>query len=92
LTIVCIFAALLIAKFYGARRLRLLTVGLAFNFILWSLNIVQYALLHKSLDFWSRFWIETVAISISGIAALMLTGAGVRSLAGRFAKTPSGPQ
>ena len=56
---------------------------MAFNFILGSASVVQYALLQKSLDFRSRFWIEAIAVSISGIIALVLAlvGAGVWSLA-----------
>jgi O-antigen/teichoic acid export membrane protein len=82
LMIIFSFAAPLLASFYDEPRLRLMTVAVASNFILGSLNVVQYALLQKSLDFRSRFWIETVAISGSGIIALALAlaGAGVWSL------------
>jgi O-antigen/teichoic acid export membrane protein len=85
LTIIFSLAAPLVSSFYGEPRLRLLTVAVAFNFILGSLNVVQYALLQKSLDFRSRFWIEAVAIAISGIIAVVLAvaGAGVWSLAGQ---------
>jgi O-antigen/teichoic acid export membrane protein len=57
----------------------------AFNFILGSLSVVHYALLQKSLDFRSWFWIEVVTVSISGILALVLalSGFGVWSLAGQ---------
>ena len=74
------------AIFYGEPRLEMMTVALAFNFVLGSLNIVPYALLHKALDFRSRFRIETVAISTSGIIAvvLALSGAGVWSLIGQY--------
>ena len=77
LTIIFILAAPLISSFYGEPQLRLLTVALAFNFILGSASVVQYALLQKSLDFRSRFWIELIAVSISGIIALVLALVGV---------------
>ena len=66
-------------------QLRLLTIAVAFNFLIGSLNVVQNALLQKSLNFRTGFWIEGVAISISGIAALVLAqaGAGVWSLVGQ---------
>jgi O-antigen/teichoic acid export membrane protein len=85
LTTIFILAAPLISGFYGEPRLPLLTFAVAFNFILGSASIVQYALLQKSLDFRRRFWIETIAISISGIVAIVLAlaGAGVWSLAGQ---------
>ena len=83
LTIIFILAAPLVSGFYGEPQLRLLTVALAFNFILDSTTVVPFALLQKSLDFRSRFWIEAIAIPISGIiaVALALAGAGVWSLA-----------
>ena len=81
LTIVFSLGAPLIARFYDKPQLRLLTIAVAFNFLIGSLNVVQNALLQKSLNFQTRFWIESVAISISGIAALVLAlaGAGVWS-------------
>ena len=74
-----------VSRFYGEPQLRLLTVAVAFNFILDSATVVQYALLYRSLDFRTRFWIETIATAFSGILALMLAmaGAGVWSLAGQ---------
>jgi O-antigen/teichoic acid export membrane protein len=85
LTIVFSTGAPLIAGFYDKPQLRLLTIVVAFNFLIGSLNVVQNALLQKSLNFQTLFWIESVAISISGIAALVLAlaGAGVWSLVGQ---------
>ena len=82
LTMIFILAAPLISSFYGEPELRPLTLAVAFNFILGSASVVQYALLQKSLDFRSRFWIEFITVSISGIIALVLAlvGAGVWSL------------
>jgi O-antigen/teichoic acid export membrane protein len=85
LTVIFILAAPLVSTFYGEPQLQLLTVAVAFNFILGSLSVVHYALLQKSLDFRSWFWIEVVTVSISGILALVLalSGFGVWSLAGQ---------
>jgi O-antigen/teichoic acid export membrane protein len=85
LTLVFSLSAPLIARFYGEPLLRPLMVVVAFNFIIGSLNVVQYSLLQKALDFQRRFWIDTVAIAISGFFALVLAlaGAGVWSLVGQ---------
>jgi O-antigen/teichoic acid export membrane protein len=85
LTIVFSTGAPLIAEFYDKPQLRLLTIVVALNFLIGSLNVVQNALLQRSLDFRTLFWIESVAISISGITALVLAlaGAGVWSLVGQ---------
>ena len=85
LTVVLACVAPLIAKFYGEPRLQTMTIVLALNFILASLHVVQYALIHKALDFRSRFRIEIAAISSSAIVALALAlaGAGVWSLVGQ---------
>jgi O-antigen/teichoic acid export membrane protein len=85
LTIIFSLGAPLIAKFYDKPQLLLPTIAVAFNFLLGSLNVVQNALLQKSLNFQTGFWVESVAISISGIAALVLAlaGAGVWSLVGQ---------
>ena len=86
LTAIFVLAAPLIARFYKEPELRLLTVAIATNFFFGSLNVVQNALLDKSLSFRTKFWIETVSISASGIVALglALTGAGVWSLVGQL--------
>jgi O-antigen/teichoic acid export membrane protein len=85
LAIILSCAAPLIAHFYGEPQLRTMTIVLALNFIFSSSHVVQYALIHKALDFQNRFRIETVAISSSGIVALVmaLAGAGVWSLVGQ---------
>jgi len=78
-------AAPLVARYYGEPQLRLLTIALAFNFLLVPLGVVQNALLSKSMDFQTRFWIEMVSAAASGLCALALamTGAGVWSLVGQ---------
>ncbi len=82
LTITVALAAPLVARFYGEPRLVLLTAAMALSFILGAFSFVQSALLAKSLDFRTRFWIEGFAIATSVIVALALAlaGAGVWSL------------
>jgi O-antigen/teichoic acid export membrane protein len=86
LTGVFALAAPFVASFYEEPQLRLLTTAIAINFFLGSLNVVQNALLDKSLNFRTKFWIEIVSIFASGIVALLLasTGAGVWSLVGQL--------
>jgi O-antigen/teichoic acid export membrane protein len=85
LTATFVLAAPLIARFYGEPKLSLLTVAIAPNFILGSLNVVQNALLDKALNFRIKFWIEIVAVFASGLVALVLAlqGYGVWSLVGQ---------
>lgn len=86
LTLLLAITAPLVARFYEEPRLTLLTIAVAFNFPLESLNVVQNALLSKSLNFRRKFWIEGVSILTGGIAALILAleGAGVWSLVGQL--------
>jgi O-antigen/teichoic acid export membrane protein len=81
-TLLFCLAAPLVALFYGEPSLRLLTMAVAINFPLTSLNVVQIALLDKSLNFRTRFWVNTISISVAGAVALSLAlaGAGVWSL------------
>jgi PST family polysaccharide transporter len=85
LTAVFALTAPLVARFYDEPQLRLLTVAIAFNFFLGSLNVVQSALLDKALNFRARFWIETASYISSGAVAVALafSGAGVWSLVGQ---------
>ncbi len=85
LTILFVLAAPLIARFYKEPLLRLLTSIVALNLILGSLNVVQNALLERSLNFRAKFWIGSVSLSVSGTVAigLALIGAGVWSLVGQ---------
>jgi O-antigen/teichoic acid export membrane protein len=78
-------SAPLIARFYQEPVLRLLTATVALNLILSSLNVVQNALLVRSLNFRTKFWIESVSILISGIVGISMafSGAGVWSLVGQ---------
>jgi O-antigen/teichoic acid export membrane protein len=86
LTVLFILVAPFIASIFHEPRLRLLTAVIAINFLLASLNVVQNALLEKSLNFRTKFWIETASALTSGIVALVLafTGAGVWSLVGQL--------
>jgi O-antigen/teichoic acid export membrane protein len=85
LTVLFAGTAPLVARFYGEPRLRLLTVAVAFTFLLASLSAVHNALLSKSIDFRARFWVEIVATIVAGSAALGLAlgGAGVWALVGQ---------
>jgi O-antigen/teichoic acid export membrane protein len=85
LTVIFALAAPLVASFYGEPQLYLLTVAIAPNFLLGSLNVVQNALLDKALNFRIKFWIEIVAAFASGLVALVLAlrGWGVWSLVGQ---------
>ncbi len=82
LTILFGLTAPLIALFYKEPLLRLLTAIIALNLILNSLNVVQNALLDRSLNFRTKFWIGSVSLLVSGIVAIVLAlnGAGVWSL------------
>lgn len=86
LTAIFALAAPLIARFYEEPRLKLLTAAVAINFSLESLNVVQNALLEKSLNFRKKFWVESASILAGGIVALVLafTGGGVWSLVGQL--------
>ncbi len=86
LTGVFVLAAPLVANFYAEPQLRLLTAVTAMNFFFGSLNVVQNALLDKSLNFRTKFWIEIISTFASGIVALLLAfnGAGVWSLVGQL--------
>ena len=95
LTLLFSATAPLIAWFYQEPRLTLLTVAMAFTFLLGAMSVVQNALLSKSIDFRARFWIESVATIVSGSVAVALAwaGAGVWSLVGQaiaFAATRTG--
>lgn len=85
LTILFGLTAPVIARFYQEPVLRLLTATVALNLILSSLNVVQNALLLRSLNFRTKFWIGSVSVLISGIVgiAMAFSGAGVWSLVGQ---------
>jgi PST family polysaccharide transporter len=85
LSVIFVLAAPLVARFYGEPQLYLLTVAIAPNFVLGSLNVVQNALLDKALNFRIKFWIDVVAALASGLVALVLAlrGWGVWSLVGQ---------
>lgn len=82
LTVLFALAAPLVARAYAEPALSLLTMAVAITFLLTSFNVVQIALLEKSLDFRTRFRVETVALVVSGALAttLAIAGAGVWSL------------
>jgi PST family polysaccharide transporter len=85
LTAVFTLSAPWLARFYGEPSVCALAVALAFNFVIGSLNVVQSALLQKSLDFRTRFLVDISATAGSALTALLLAlgGAGVWSLVGQ---------
>ncbi|SFG36470.1 Membrane protein involved in the export of O-antigen and teichoic acid [Desulfotomaculum arcticum] len=82
LTAVVIAAAPLIAMFYQEPALRLLTMAIAFNFVIGAFKVVHNALLQKAMDFRRLAKIEIAAVFISGSAATVaaLSGFGVWSM------------
>ena len=85
LTILFGLLAPLIARFYQEPMLRWLTATIAFNLTLSSLNVVQNALLVRTLNFRTKFRIASVSIAVSGIVGIGMafSGAGVWSLVGQ---------
>jgi O-antigen/teichoic acid export membrane protein len=85
LTVVFSLSAPLLATFYGEPSLGPLAVVLAFNFVIGSANVVQYALSQKFLDFRRLFWVDIGATVGSALFAILLAlaGAGVWSLVGQ---------
>jgi len=86
LTLLFGLAAPLVASFYDEPAVQLLTVAVAITIVLNSLNIVQEALLDKSLSFRTKFWVDFISISTSGVLALVMAwaGAGVWCLVGQL--------
>ena len=86
LTVLVALLAPFLAHFYGEPQLRPIAEVIALNFTLSSVNVVQNALLDKSLNFRAKFWIETASTGVAGIVALLLAfgGAGVWSLVGQM--------
>lgn len=82
LTILFGLLAPLIAQFYQEPLLRWLTPALACNLLFSSLNVVQNALLVKTLDFRTKFWMSSISLAVSGIVGILMafSGAGVWSL------------
>jgi PST family polysaccharide transporter len=85
LTLLLGWSAPLVARFYQEPELRLLTIIAAATLMLSSLNVVQNALLARSLNFRTKFWIGSVSVLTSGIVAIAMAfaGAGVWSLIGQ---------
>ncbi len=81
-----ILAAPLIADFYDEPLLRLLTIVLAFNFTINALNIVQYMLMRKALDYRALAIMHIAATALSGVVAISmaLTGWGVWCLVAQY--------
>lgn len=82
LTGIMLVIAPVIAAFYNEPRLKLLTMVLSATFFIGSLNIVQKAILMRSMNFRALAIVETLAMSIAGIFAIILAflGFGVWSL------------
>jgi PST family polysaccharide transporter len=85
LTVIFGLSSPLLAKFYDEPSLCPLAVALAFNFLIGSVNVVQYGLLQKVLDFRKLFWVNIGATVGSTIFAILLAlaGTGVWSLVGQ---------
>jgi PST family polysaccharide transporter len=83
LTILLMLAAPFIAAIYDEPRLTLLTMLIAMNFSIGSLNIVQRAILSRAMNFRALALIEISAVLAAGLIAviLALAGCGVWSLA-----------
>ena len=74
---ICLFvllqlAAPWIAAFYKIPQLENITRVYSLVFLVGSLNVVQEALMYKELQFKRLFWIETSAVLISGVLALVM--------------------
>ena len=82
LTGIMLAIAPVIATFYNEPRLKLLTMVLSATFFIGSLSIVQKAILTRSMNFRVLTIVETSAMSIAGIFAIILAflGFGVWSL------------
>ena len=82
LTGIVVAAAPLIATFYNEPALRVLTVVIALNFSIGSLNVVQNALLRKNMDFQRLARIEIAASFLAGglAVSMALLGLGAWSL------------
>lgn len=80
--LILFFAAPLIAEFYKAPELTLLTRILSLNIIIGSLSIVQQARLKIMLDFKTPTLITLLSVAISGSLGVILafTGLGVWAL------------
>jgi PST family polysaccharide transporter len=83
LTTSLVLCAPLIADFYDEPRLRLLTVVLAFSFLMGSFRVVQEALLTREMAFQRLANVEIAATCLAGCAAVVmaLRGCGIWSLA-----------
>jgi len=82
LTVIIIAVAPIVAAFYNEPRLTALTMFIALNFLINSLNIVQNAVLYRTMDFRALALIEVTTMIVSGMVAIVLAmkGFGVWSL------------
>jgi O-antigen/teichoic acid export membrane protein len=82
LTLLSIFLAPFIAKFYGQHCLKNLTIALSVIFIVTSLSVVPQAILQKGMKFRLLAKVETGAAIVAGVCAVVLAsrGAGIWSL------------
>jgi len=74
-----------IAKFYDIPKLVDITELLSINFFITSLNLVQFSLFRKKMDFKTIFIVQTTATILSGAVGISLAmyGYGVWSLVGK---------
>jgi PST family polysaccharide transporter len=83
LTLLFVAGAPLIARFYQEPMLAPLTMLIAMNFVISSLNIVQNTLFTRSLNFQILAIVEICALAVAGAVSITMayTGFGVWSLA-----------
>lgn len=82
ITALFILSAGFISRFYNEPVLELITVALAFNFLIGSTTIVQNALYTKAIDFKSLAIVKITAVTFSGVGSICMAylGYGVWSL------------
>ena len=82
LSIIMLVSAPVIAKFYNEPRLKPIAAVLSVTFLISSLNIVQGAILRRSMDFRNLSIVETATVVIAGLFGITLAflGFGVWSL------------
>ncbi|MEZ4887182.1 MAG: MOP flippase family protein [Chitinophagales bacterium] len=81
-TFIVAFSASYVASFYNEPELQFITIVLSFNFLIYSLNVVQRIIFIKAIDFKSIAKVEIMATIVSGFSSVLLAywGYGVWSL------------
>ncbi len=76
LSLVVIFLAPLVARFYGEPRVLSVTIVLSLTFVFYGLSDLHMALLKRSMHFWSVGTGQIVATLLSNSAAVLLAWRG----------------